>query len=394
MSAEPADPTTSPGKDSPPYPLPATQKRSLLALCLAVLCERFSFFLLISVLVLFLNERCGYPGSIAVRAYGLFISGCYLTPLIGGRLCDGKLGPARTMFLGLWAQICGFLLLRFVQATPLALALIALGTGLFKAGTQTLIGSLRVESEVEQNRLFSTIYVVVNVSALLAPILAGLLPADHDQSQFLRLLLVFALLGLASLWPWLAHATGPVQTEHIVETTSSPSSLRLLRLGLILLAGALFAAAFVQSHSTLLLFVRDHVDRRVGPFILPVAWFAAAPGGLVLIMSPLSASVFSLLRNQNREPSTIQKLALGLIITALAYIPICGAVYSARIHHTVSPVWVLSCLALLALGEILVAVLAPAEIARIAPADKRGRWMSYWFVATAIGNAIGGWVEW
>jgi len=59
-----------------------------------------------------------------------------------------------------------------------------------------------------------------------------------------------------------------------------------------------------------------------------------------------------------------------------------------------SPAWVLSCFTLLAIGEIIVGGLAPAEIARIAPADHRGRWMSYWFVATAIGNATGGWVEW
>ena len=49
---------------------------------------------------------------------------------------------------------------------------------------------------------------------------------------------------------------------------------------------------------------------------------------------------------------------------------------------------------LLAIGEVLIAALAPAEIARLTPIQCRGRWMSYWFVATAVGNAVGGWVEW
>lgn len=344
--------------------------------------------------MLFLNERCGYSGSVAIRTYGLFSCGCYLTPLLGGRLCDGKVGPVRTMLLGLLVQLCGFLLLRVVPAIPSALALIALGTGLFKAGTLTLIGSLRVASESEQNRLFSTVYLVVNVSALLAPLGAGLLHPNQDSSQLLLLLLVFALLGIASLWPWIAYAAKPFHPEQTSENAELPSRFRYLRLGLILLAGALFAAAFVPSHSTLLLFVRDHVDRRMGSSVIPVVWFAAAPGGMVLVLSPLAATVFLQLRRHNREPSTIQKLAFGMLITPLAYVPIYGAVYSARSHQLVSPLWILSCLALLTMGEILVGALAPAEVARIAPADRRGRWMSYWFVATALGNALGAWVEW
>jgi POT family proton-dependent oligopeptide transporter len=115
---------------------------------------------------------------------------------------------------------------------------------------------------------------------------------------------------------------------------------------------------------------------------------------MVLLTSPVVAMVFLFLRRRNREPTTMQKLAIGMFVTAFAFVPICGAVYEAGIYHAVSPAWVLSCFTLLAIGEILVAALAPAEIARITPIHQRGRWMSYWFVATAVGNAVGGWVEW
>lgn len=375
---------------------PPSVHRLLVTFYGAILCERFCFFLLIANLVLFLNERCGYTATAAVRAYGLFLSVCYLTPLVGGRLCDGILGLSRTTLLGVMVQFAGLLLLTFHSARmiPLALLLISFGSGLFKAGTQTLLASLPVRTETERNRLFSTVYVVVNVAALIAPLVAGLVQRDGQYAQWFALMLIFALCGIAALLPLRAASTIHRQRQNAETELPYPTKKRNARMALILLAGALFAAAFVQSHSTLLLFVRDHVARQVGRFTIPVAWFAAAPGAMVLLVSPLLATVLLFLRRRNREPSTSQKLALGMIITALAFLPICMAFYEAKMHHLASPAWVLSCFTLLAIGEILVGGLAPAEIARIAPADHRGRWMSYWFVATAIGNATGGWVEW
>ena len=100
MSTEPSEHDTEPDP-KPQKSHPDSLVRQILwTLCAAVFCERFCFFLLISVLVLFLNERCGYEENLAVKIYGLFISGCYLMPLVGGRLCDGILGPIRTTCSG------------------------------------------------------------------------------------------------------------------------------------------------------------------------------------------------------------------------------------------------------------------------------------------------------
>ena len=76
------------------------QPRGLYVLCATVGFERFSFFLFSAILVLYLNERIGLPGARAVAIYGSFLCGSYLTPLLGGRLCDGRLGCRRTALLG------------------------------------------------------------------------------------------------------------------------------------------------------------------------------------------------------------------------------------------------------------------------------------------------------
>ena len=379
----------------PEQHVPPTRNYILLAIYGSVFCERFCFFLLISVLVLFLHERCGYSSALAVRWYGMFVSGCYLTSILGGRLCDGKMGANRVSFLGLVIQAVGFVLLTMEtpNLTLIILLFIALGAGLFKAGTQTLLGSLPLHPASVRERAFGVIYVIVNIAGLLAPLIGGAVQTMTGYRPLFVMLVGSALLGSTCLLPTLAHRpthSYPVQVQLPAVQPTSPRAV----LALILASGMLFAAAFVQSHSTLLLFVRDHIDRQLGRFTIPVAWFGAAPGAMVLLISPVAALAFSVLRKRNREPSTLRKVAIGMVITALAFLPIWGAVRAAHGGHLVSPLWVLACIAMLSLGELLVGAHAPAEISRIAPPSHTGRWMSYWFLATAIGNIVGGWVEW
>lgn len=385
---------SAPEQDQSAHQVPATIHQILLAVYGSVFCERFCFFLLISVLVLFLNERCGYSSAQSVRWYGIFVSCCYLTSLLGGWLCDGKLSAGRVSLLGIALQTVGFALL-VVETPRLPLAillLIALGAGLFKAGTQTLLGSLPLQPASIRERAFAAVYIIVNIAGL-APLLGGTVQTGAGYPSLFALLVGIALIGSACLLPTLRRRYTDSDHPVVQPADSAPTAPRIV-LALILASGMLFAAAFVQSHSTLLLFLRDHANRQLGRYTIPVAWFGAAPGAMVLLLAPGTALFFSALRKRNREPSTLRKLAIGMVITALALLPIWGAVHTARGGHLVSPLWVLSSVAMLALGELLVGALAPAEISRIAPPLHRGRWMSLWFVATALGNIIGGWVEW
>ncbi len=246
-----------------------TSERVLQCVLGSVLFERFCFFLLISVLVLYLNERRGYSAPHAVQLYSMFVSGCYLMPLIGGQLCDGRLGSGRTSLLGMAIQSVGFLLFAVLDSdfTAISLALIAFGAGLFKAGTQTLVGGLFSSADPKRDRAFGTVYVVVNVAALVAPILGGIVQTWECYRVLFALLVASAVLGCVCLLPasWSAfRPLRPPSTE--VGATNSESSCigAKLALDFYRLALSLRAAFGAGSHSTLLLFVRDHTDRHVG----------------------------------------------------------------------------------------------------------------------------------
>lgn len=168
----------------------------------------------------------------------------------------------------------------------------------------------------------------MNIAGL-APLFGGIAQSWAGYPSLFALLVGIALLGVPLCYlP--CYITTPIPnhpSEPLADT--SPTSHRTV-FALILSSGMLFAAAFVQSHSTLLIFLRDHTSRQLGRYTIPVAWFGAAPGALVLLLAPGTALFFSALRRRNREPSTLRKMAVGMVITALAPLPIWGAVYAAR----------------------------------------------------------------
>jgi POT family proton-dependent oligopeptide transporter len=369
----------------------------LYSLCAVVGAERFSFYLLSTFLVLYLNERLGLSADRAVAIYGYFLCISYLTPLLGGQLADSRLGAWLTALLGCAPLCLGYLALfvAHVAAALFALLLITIGGGLFKAGVQTLLGRLFTPDDSRRADGFSRFYVAVNIGALSAP-LVGSLVLWHGGW-----LSVFVLCSCGMLGSVAALALGRQHLAH-VDKRAAPGSPHLracplspvkFRLALVLLAGLVFGVGYVQSHSSVLLWVRDRTDRRLGPFDIPVAWFAAAPAALVLLLASPLSTAFGALRRCRCEPSTVQKIVLGLSLVCLAFVPLWAVSLFGAGDHLVSPLWVLACLAILATAELLVPALAPAEILTMAPPDRGGRWLSYWFVALASGHVLGGWIH-
>lgn len=367
----------------------------LYLLCGVVGAERFSFYLLSTYLVLYLNERLNLAAEHAVALYGYFLCGSYTAPLIGGKLADSRLGAHLTALIGCGVLFVGYVLLfgEQLSAVYCSLLLICLGSGLFKAGTQKLLGTLPSIDGRQRAQGYSLFYRAVNLAALAAPLVGSM-------AQRMGWLCVF-MLASCGIWnslswlvlgrPYLVEAELTIGAEASALEPSTPRAK--LRLMLILLAGLVFGAGYMQSHSSLLLWVREHTDRKVGHLEIPVAWFAMAPAALVLLIGPPLSAGFRLLHQHLREPSSFQKIVLGLALACLSFVPLWALSLVGAGHARVSPLWVLACLATLATAELLVPALAPAEIIRLAPPLRTGRWLSYWFLALAAGNMLGGWIH-
>lgn len=154
------------------------QPRGLFALALANTGERFGYYTMLAVFVLFLQENFGWSAGLAGTYYSTFLMFVYFLPFIGGILAD-KFGYGKMVKIGISVMFLGYVLLAVplgnggaaVGAVIGALALISIGTGLFKGNLQVMVGDLYASPKMASKRdsAFSLFYMAINIGALFAP---------------------------------------------------------------------------------------------------------------------------------------------------------------------------------------------------------------------------------
>jgi len=140
--------------------------------------ERFGFYTMISIFVLFMQAKYGMSAAAAGSIYAAFLVGVYIFPLLGGFLADRFLGYGRTISLGIIVMFIGYVLLALptmmntgFPLVVVALTVIALGTGLFKGNLQALVGNLYDDPTYAgmRDRAFNIFYMGINIGAMFAP---------------------------------------------------------------------------------------------------------------------------------------------------------------------------------------------------------------------------------
>jgi POT family proton-dependent oligopeptide transporter len=140
--------------------------------------ERFGFYTMVSIFILFMQAKYGMTAGTASVVYSVFMSSVYALPLLGGLLADRLLGYGKTIKLGMIVMFIGYLLLAIptrmgtgLWFVILALATIALGTGFFKGNLQALVGNLYDDPKYSplRDRAFNIFYMGINVGAMFAP---------------------------------------------------------------------------------------------------------------------------------------------------------------------------------------------------------------------------------
>ena len=154
------------------------QPKGLYALALANTGERFGYYTMLAIFVLFLKANFGLSAGVAGTIYSTFLAMVYFLPFIGGILAD-KFGYGKMVTIGIIAMFVGYVLLALPMGsgTPAlacmfaALLVISTGTGLFKGNLQVMVGNLYDSQEYAAKRdsAFSIFYMAINIGALFAP---------------------------------------------------------------------------------------------------------------------------------------------------------------------------------------------------------------------------------
>ncbi len=139
--------------------------------------ERFGYYTMLAIFVLYLQAKFGFNEALAGQIYGAFLACVYFMPLVGGILAD-RLGYGRMVTLGIVVMFAGYALLAVPMAGAAAIVLmvaallcISIGTGLFKGNLQVMVGNLYDAPEYRSKRdnAFSIFYMAINIGAMFAP---------------------------------------------------------------------------------------------------------------------------------------------------------------------------------------------------------------------------------
>ncbi|WP_433350570.1 peptide MFS transporter [Micromonospora sp. CA-111912] len=428
--------------------------RALATLFLTEMWERFSFYGMRAILVLYLTAAVADDGgglrqSTATAVYGAYNAMVYLMALPGGWVADRLLGARRSVLWGGVTIACG----HYVMAIPVGwsvfagMALIVVGTGLLKPNISTMVGDLYDRDSPRRDAGFSLFYMGINLGGFVAPLITGFLgerinwhlgfavaavgmtfgviqyviggrhlgdagarPADPllgaDRRRALTrvgvvagaLAVVLAALAVAGLFTvdtmvnLLTAATVLVTVGYFTRILtdrelSGTERSRMKAYVWLFVFAASFWLIYDQAGSVLNIFAADRTDRDVLGFTFPASWLQSVNPILIIIGAPLFAWLW--LRLGHRV-STPVKFAVGLVLNGLSFVLMAAAAQAAVGGDLVSPWWLVAVFAIQVAGELSLSPVGLSATSKLAPVKYASQMMGLWFLATAVGDAIGG----
>lgn len=371
---------------------------ALILLCVVQGCERFAFFAMLPLFVLYLHYRHGFTEPSAILLFGVFQSLSYVGGLPAGVLIDRKLGPLPALLMGGALLTLGYAALVMDRDELLwpALGLMVAGHSFVKPSSSVLIGNLFLPNDPRRDRAFLWLHCAINVAGMAGPLCGGWSSAGY---RWERLFLLSSGVMFAGTF---ALAVGmrllPVPANSTVEKPTTRSEHgqreRWWAVWLLCVSSVVFWLTAQQAGSSLVLFAESHTRRTLSALgcviTIGPSHFASLHALLVLLLLPILMMSMSRLRRYNAEPSAPAKMIWGYVATAAAFALLMTAGLLGADSSRVSPLWLFGCYLLLSLAELLLLPLGISLVAQVAPSYRASQAIGLWFVASAVGNGLSG----
>lgn len=327
--------------------------------------ERLTFFGTVILLVVYTHKQLQLSDGLSFSIYGVFISLSFSLPVLGGMLADRYLGLRRAILLGLVFLIIGNILLIASRLWTfyLGLAIINVGTGLYKPACTAAVGKLYKVDDPVRERAYTWFYLAMNIGATLGPIIYGVAVAYWGwHSAFIIsaiglacVLLIFSVkLKESNFIDYTFIKTSLKDTSWIYSSIlllcllisvlfshnditrilfsvfavgvilgfviyarkqATGVKLKLYGLGCLFFFSMFFFVASFQVGSTINLFIMRDLDRTLFGWQIPTMIFGALDPLMVVITVPLFVWLWSILSKRNAEPSIVIKIVIGLLLS-------------------------------------------------------------------------------
>lgn len=415
--------------------------RSLRVFFATEMWERYGFYVVQSLLALYLAQYFQWPDNEIYALVGSFTALTYLSPVIGGWIADKLIGQKRAILLGALVLFLSYCLLSLFDsklALTAALAGIAVGTGLLKPNISSLLGNEYLVDCPRRESGFTIFYMGITSGIILGTTLPshlnkyfgwstsfasaaiGMIVAfmvfgigitvykikDYNPYSFQYKKTIIALLLLIVLWslgfyilnsPQLANIMfgGVVlfSTAYILHSVSKEEAnqaRQTLVIGLLCIISVIFWAFYFQMFMSLTLFISRMADPTLLGIEFPPPYYVTIQSvGMILIGYFLSRKHYKLTLIE-RGLSTGKKFVCAIFIIMLAFAII--AVVSSFIDDTklISPLLIIPSYLLFSLAELLLSPVGLAAITFLADKNKVSTMMGIFFVSLGIGAFLSG----
>ncbi len=422
----------------------ASHPRGLFVLFYAEMWERFSYYGMRALLVLYLTKHWLYDDGKANLIYGAYGALVYITPVLGGIIADRWLGQRKAVFFGGVLLAIGHGLMAVEggggQADPIinvfwaALAFIIVGSGFLKANISVIVGQLYNMKDTRRDAAFTIFYMGVNVGAALGTILVGYLGETIGWAYGFGMagigmvigLIIFVIgkpalqgrgeapvplsrsreftlyaVGLAAV----VVCWGLIQFQDAIQNLLIVSGVAMLGYTLyeafklpkearerifamlfLIALNPLFWGLFEQAGGSLNLYTDRYVDRSG----VPTSLFQSINPIYIVLLAPPFAALWQWLGRKGLEPSAPAKFGLALTQVGLGFLLFVWGANTVGAAAMTPVIFVFLIYLLHTTGELCLSPVGLSAMARLAPLHLASFVMGAWFYMTAVGNFVAG----
>lgn len=429
-------------------PIGTRQPKGLYWLFSTEVWERFGYYTIQAILILFMTKKFGYSDTKANLTYATYSALLYLTPVIGGYLADRYFGFQRAIMVGGIFSALGYVLLSFSNEILffLGLSVLICANGLFKPNVSSILGDLYQSNDPRRDGGFTIFYMGINIGALIPPLIAEPLSNRYGwhagfllaSSGMIIALVVFAfakkklsfagqvpsrspLLGtliqkirfetlfylglIAAVAACMLAFRFPGATTTIVEISGVLVAVFLVVLikkepvldrkkiyAALMLVGISvgFWALYNQTFTSLTLFAdRNMIQTFLG---LPVnaSTMQFFNPLFIILFSPVLSLIWIKLSKRQLNPTVPGKFAIGILFLTLGFLILPFAISFFADQGMLPAGWLVGSYLLQTIGELLISPVGLSMITVLIPKHLVGMMMGVWFFAQAASFAIGG----
>jgi POT family proton-dependent oligopeptide transporter len=305
--------------------------------------ERFSFYGMTALVVLYMVDHLLLPGhvehiagfagfraalegllgplsnqALASQIYGLYAGFVYFTPLLGGLIADRWIGQRNAVVIGALLMSGGHIAMAFDQSFLMALALLVAGSGFLKGNISAQVGALYPPDETTRRAHGFTIFSTgINVGAVCGPLLCGVLAQVYGWHYGFGAAGLFMLAGLGTYLYGYRYLPARVERRSAETKDLTTADWRIIGALLAVIGITVFqSVAYLQISNVLLIWIQQHVELHAGPFSVPAPWFESIDAFASILGVPVLFWLWRWQESRGGEPGDLAKIGIGAAIAS------------------------------------------------------------------------------